>query len=97
MPGAATGSLSVPPAQQVFSAEFDDCFSRVPASVQRQIERRVDLLGASLNAFAHQRLQGVVAFKLRVGDYRVIYTFDASANTLNLITLGHRREIYRSI
>ena len=85
------------PAQQIFSTEFDDCFFRLPKSVQRQIERRVDLLGANLKTFSHQRLQGVAAFKLRVGDYRVIYTFDPSAKTLNLITLGHRREVYRSI
>jgi mRNA interferase RelE/StbE len=33
--------------------------------------------------------------RLRVGDYRVIYDFDAEKNELYLITLGHRREVYR--
>ena len=85
------------PAQQIFSAEFDARFFRLPKNVRQQIERRVDFLGLCLKNFPHQRLQGVAAFKLRVGDYRVIYAFDPSAKTLTLITLGHRREVYRDI
>ena len=34
-------------------------------------------------------------FRLRVGDYRIIYTFDVRRNELSLVTLGHRREVYR--
>ena len=34
-------------------------------------------------------------FRLRVGDYRIIYTFDVSRDELSLVTLGHRREVYR--
>ena len=30
-----------------------------------------------------------------VGDYRIIYEFDLNRNEIHLITLGHRREIYR--
>ncbi len=83
------------PAQQIFSPEFDGRFFRLSKDVQSQTERRVDFLGARLKTFPHQRLQGVAAFKLRVGDYRVIYTFDPAANILNLITVGHRSEVSR--
>lgn len=85
------------PAQQICSTEFDQLFFRLPRSVQRELEARIDFLGANLRDFRHQRLQGIPAFKLRVGDYRVIYSFDAAAEILELITLGHRREIYRSL
>jgi mRNA interferase RelE/StbE len=40
-------------------------------------------------------LQARGEFKLRVGDYRVIYEFDANRNEIYLITIGHRREVYR--
>ncbi|HIG29283.1 MAG TPA: hypothetical protein EYQ50_16430 [Verrucomicrobiales bacterium] len=33
--------------------------------------------------------------RLRVGDYRIIYTFDAAEGVINLLAVGHRREIYR--
>jgi mRNA-degrading endonuclease RelE of RelBE toxin-antitoxin system len=32
----------------------------------------------------------------RVGDYRIIYTFDVEQNRIHLLAIGHRREIYRS-
>jgi mRNA-degrading endonuclease RelE of RelBE toxin-antitoxin system len=47
--------------------------------------------------FGTRRLQGMAAFKLRVGDYRIIHTFEVHSNVLQLITLGHRREVYRDL
>ena len=35
-------------------------------------------------------------FSLRAGDYRIIYTFDVERNTIHLLAIGHRREIYRA-
>ncbi len=37
-------------------------------------------------------LQGF--FKLRVGDYRIIYTFDDNLQLITVHRIGHRREIY---
>jgi mRNA interferase RelE/StbE len=40
-------------------------------------------------------MQGVAAYRLRVGDYRVIYEFNVEKNELYLITVGHRRDVYK--
>ncbi len=40
-------------------------------------------------------MTGCAEYRLRVGDYRVIYDFDAETDIIYLITLGHRREVYR--
>jgi mRNA interferase RelE/StbE len=55
----------------------------------------VDELGRRLETWPHERLKGRPEFKLRVGDYRVLYTFDLAAGRLYLLTLGNRREIYK--
>lgn len=34
-------------------------------------------------------------FKLRVGDYRVIYSTNAKLNVLTIHKIGHRRDVYR--
>jgi mRNA interferase RelE/StbE len=34
------------------------------------------------------------AYKLRVGDYRVIIDWDREGETLYVLTLGHRRNVY---
>jgi mRNA interferase RelE/StbE len=63
--------------------------------VQGAVLRKIDDMGARLEAFPHQRLQGRAEFKLRVGDYRVLYEFDAKAGRVYLHYVGHRREIYK--
>jgi mRNA interferase RelE/StbE len=40
------------------------------------------------------RLSGEDAYRLRVGDYRVIVDWDKSEGTVYVLTLGHRRNIY---
>jgi mRNA interferase RelE/StbE len=63
--------------------------------VQQQIQRKIDELGLNLRGFAHHRMQGVEAFRLRAGDFRVIYKFNGETNELFLITVGHRRDVYK--
>jgi mRNA interferase RelE/StbE len=41
------------------------------------------------------RLASVEAYKLRVGDYRLIVDLDRNKGKLFVITLGHRSTIYR--
>jgi len=33
-------------------------------------------------------------FRVRVGDYRILYTIDDSVLIVAVITLGHRRDVY---
>ena len=52
-------------------------------------------MGENLARFSHERLQGRPEFRLRVGDYRVLYEFDARQERIILHYAGHRREVYR--
>ena len=40
------------------------------------------------------KLTGENTYKFRVGDYRVIVDWDQGADTVYVLTLGHRRNIY---
>ena len=84
-------------AQEIYSAEFDARFFKLPPQVRARLEAKISELGSRLDRFPHHRLQGSTDCRLRVGDYRVIYHFDLAARRLFLITLGHRREIYRDL
>ena len=35
--------------------------------------------------------------RVRLGDYRVIYTIDDRARVVTVVAVGHRREIYRNL
>ena len=82
-------------ATQVYYASFDTVFFGLPVTLRRRVEARLDEIGARLDSFPHHRLKGTNRFRLRVGDYRIIYTFDLEQNKFHLLAIGHRREIYR--
>jgi mRNA interferase RelE/StbE len=82
-------------ALQVCYSGFDAAFFKLPAAVRARIEAKVDEMGLRLKTFPHHRLKGHNRYRLRVGDYRIIYTFDAERNILHLLAVGNRREIYR--
>jgi mRNA interferase RelE/StbE len=45
-----------------------------------------------------KKLQGEVdLYRIRVGDYRVIYKVDARRHVVLVVNIGNRRDIYRSI
>jgi len=82
-------------ALQNLLARFRLGFLKLPAAVQARIESAIGRLGAALDTHPHQRMKGIEAFRVRVGDYRVIYDFDRTKGVLHLLSVGHRREIYR--
>ncbi|MDX2025183.1 type II toxin-antitoxin system RelE/ParE family toxin [Microcella sp.] len=43
---------------------------------------------------AAKPLRGRPAWRVRVGDYRVIYTIDDGVLLIVVVTLGHRRDVY---
>jgi mRNA interferase RelE/StbE len=82
-------------ALQIWSATFSKAFDSLPSSIQTAAHDKIDEMGLRLEAFPHQRLKGRLEFKLRVGDYRVLYEFDVKEGRIYLHYIGHRREIYK--
>ena len=41
------------------------------------------------------KLKGREGWRLRVGDYRVVYEIDDRAGRVTVLHIGHRRDIYR--
>ncbi len=63
--------------------------------IRALILEKITDMGHRLASFPHYRMTGREEYRLRVGDYRVIYQFDVGREEIWFITLGHRREIYR--
>ncbi len=82
-------------ATQIASREFDDDFFRLPPQVREHVQRKIDGMGARLATFPHFRMAGSDKYRLRIGDYRMIYRFDQARGEIYLVAIGHRREIYR--
>ena len=74
---------------------FQKQLDRLDSHVQRRVIEKVEELDANLRAWRHERLQGRPEYKLRVGDWRVLYQFDLPKNEVHRLTVRHRREVYR--
>ena len=69
--------------------------SRLDKPIIRRILKKVSWFSHNLDSITPESLSGGFkgAFKLRLGDWRVVYTIE---NNLILIqAVGHRREIYK--
>jgi mRNA interferase RelE/StbE len=66
-------------------------------SVAQRIVKRVEWLALNLEEINPEALKGSFAdlFKLRVGDYRVIYAILDNEHRIIIHSVGYRREIYR--
>ncbi|MCP4658603.1 MAG: type II toxin-antitoxin system RelE/ParE family toxin [bacterium] len=71
--------------------------SRLDRGVGTRVAKRIRRLADELDDMRPERLGGglVGLYKLRVGDYRVIYEVLTKEHTIVIHAVGHRREIYR--
>ena len=44
-----------------------------------------------------KRLRGVEDYRLRVGQYRILYSVDDRERVVVISAVGHRRDVYRGI
>jgi mRNA interferase RelE/StbE len=68
---------------------------RLPDEVARRMMIRLAGLENDPRPADVKKLKGRDAWRIRVGDYRVIYEIHDRILQIIVITVGHRREIYR--
>lgn len=72
-----------------------DFLNKLEQLTSKRIIRSVKDFSKNPRAREFKRLKGETAFRLRVGDYRIIFDFDLKNNRINIITIGHRKNIYK--
>ncbi|MCB0191495.1 MAG: type II toxin-antitoxin system RelE/ParE family toxin [Anaerolineae bacterium] len=82
-----------------FTLEAEEDLSRLSKSIAQRIFKKIHWLTENFELITPEPLTGGFKglYKLRVGDYRVLYTF--SQNEQNVIVVHlvkHRREVYKS-
>ena len=68
---------------------------RVDAQHRDRIRGAIELLAVDPRPPASRPLRGRDAYRVRVGDYRIIYTIEDAVLLVVVVTLGHRRDVYR--
>jgi mRNA interferase RelE/StbE len=67
----------------------------LPPEMQTRISAAIDDLATNPRPPGAKRLVGQDGYRLRQGDYRILYTVDDQARIIRVYRIGHRRDIYR--
>jgi len=67
---------------------------KLDPQVRGRIQGAIALLAQDPRPPAARALQGRPGLRVRVGDYRIIYTVQDDILLVVVVTLGHRGEIY---
>jgi mRNA interferase RelE/StbE len=82
--------------QVEFSPDAARQLRGLPAHVQRRISARVDALVKGPLPPGSKKLVGQTSgYRIRVGDYRVLYELQKDRLVIFVVKVGHRRDIYR--
>ncbi len=65
---------------------------KLESSLARRIIKKVDELSENPFSKDIKRLKGCDDFRLRVGDYRIIFAI--KQNIIQILKVGHRKNIY---
>jgi mRNA interferase RelE/StbE len=68
---------------------------QIPERDLRRIVAKMDALAKDPTPPGSIKLEGVRRYRLRQGDWRIVYAIDHASGTVDIVKVGHRREVYR--
>ena len=81
-----------------FRPSVEKDLRHLPASASRLILKRIEQISTNPISPKAIKLAGSHnLYRLRVGDYRVVYSADHHAQEVMIHYVRHRREVYRSL
>ena len=73
-------------------------FDSLPREAQVRVNNLFDVLAADPRSHGAVKMQGHAAlYRMRTGDWRVVYEIRGTVLLVLVVAVGHRREIYRGL
>ncbi|MBA2627182.1 MAG: type II toxin-antitoxin system RelE/ParE family toxin [Gemmatimonadales bacterium] len=67
----------------------------VPAKDRRRIATKIRALATNPRPVGCEKLAGHDKYRVRQGNYRVLYTIEDDVLVVTVIAIGNRRDVYR--
>lgn len=81
---------------QIFlSSKADRQLHKLPKAMHELLVSKIELLGKDQFPQHIKKLASREGWRLRVGDYRIIYTIDQHRKEIIILSVAHRKEAYR--
>jgi mRNA interferase RelE/StbE len=72
-----------------------DELGRLPKKDLRRIVKRIQGLETEPRPLGCEKLSAQERYRIRQGDYRIVYSIVDDGRTVEIVKIGHRGEIYR--
>jgi mRNA interferase RelE/StbE len=71
-------------------------FRTLPVQIQEQLKTKIDALSTNPRSYGVTKLAGEDdLYRIRSGDYRIIYNIQDRQLLILVVKIGHRRNVYR--
>jgi len=78
----------------LYTEAFYKSLKYIPSRDVKRILRKTQALTIDPRPYGCQKLAGQERYRVRQGDYRIIYKIEDGKLTVIVVNVGHRREIY---
>ena len=79
----------------VLSKKAQKQLDKLPDNIAEPIFEAISLLENEPRPTGCKKLQGRDGYRIRIGNYRVIYEVYDTELVIDVVTLGHRKDIYK--
>lgn len=70
-------------------------FLKLPEKVKASITNKILSLENNPRLFGAKKLKQTEHYRIRVGDFRAIYSIDDVNKKVKVLSIAHRKEVYR--
>ena len=79
----------------LFSKESEDYFNKLDNSIKKRVGKKIEMLKENPHIGIPLTANLAGFWKLRIGDYRIIYQIKDAELLIFVIKIGHRKNIYK--
>lgn len=81
-----------------FTPESDSDLDHLDSTASNRVLAKIKWLSLHFESTKRNALTGDMRglFRLRIGDYRVVYSLDEKAQVITIHSIGHRKDVYKS-
>ena len=72
-----------------------DIGNKLEAEVRRQIFKQIGTLGSNPRPAGVEKLTDTGVYRVRVGDYRIIYDIEDKVTRVLVLKVGDRKQVYK--
>jgi len=70
-------------------------FKKLPEDIQEHFIPKIFSLEATPRPVGTKKLQASDYYRIRMGDYRIVFSIEDKARLIKILDIGHRKDIYR--